>query len=58
MHKNVSLQPLPYSVLRTSLKEDLRIVLNSSQYSRIGNMDKADILLDLENGGEYNPNFD
>ena len=40
---------------RYNLKQALRQVLNSSEYNLLSNYCKAEVLLDLENGGEYNP---
>ena len=40
---------------RNDLKKALRQVLDSSEYNLLSNYCKADVLLDLENGGEYNP---
>ncbi|QBE67666.1 hypothetical protein SynWH8101_0051 [Synechococcus sp. WH 8101] len=40
---------------RNALKKALRQVLNSPEHERLSNYCKADILLDLENNGEYNP---
>ena len=37
------------------LRKALRQVLNSPEYEGLSNCCKADILLDLENNGEYNP---
>lgn len=40
---------------RNYLKKALRQVLNSSEYNLLSNYCKAEVLLDLENGGEYDP---
>ena len=40
---------------RNDLKRALRQVLNSSEYNLLSNYCKAEILLDLENEGEYDP---
>ena len=40
---------------RNDLKKALRKVLNYPEYNVLSNYCKAEILLDLENGGEYNP---
>ena len=40
---------------RNDLKKALRQVLNSSEYNLLSNYSKAEVLLDLENGGEYDP---
>ena len=37
------------------LRKALRQVLNSPEHEGLTNCCKADILLDLENNGEYNP---
>ena len=37
------------------LENVLRIVLDSPRFNALSNSDKADILLTLENDGEYNP---
>lgn len=38
-----------------NLRKALRQVLNASEYNLLSNYCKAEILLELENGGEYNP---
>ena len=38
-----------------NLRKALRQVLNASKYNLLSNYCKAEILLELENGGEYNP---
>ena len=40
---------------RNDLRQELRKVLNSPQHKGLSNYCKAEILLDLENDGEYNP---
>ena len=40
---------------RNDLKKALRQVLDSSEYKLLSNYCKAEILLDLENDGEYDP---
>ena len=40
---------------RNDLKKALRQVLNSPEHEGLSNYCKAEILLDLENNGEYNP---
>jgi hypothetical protein len=40
---------------RNDLEQALREVLNSPQHEGLSNYCKAEILLDLENDGEYNP---
>ena len=40
---------------RTVLEFELRKVLNSPKYNELSNCCKAEILLDLENNGEYDP---
>jgi hypothetical protein len=42
-------------VAMNDLRQALRRVLNSPEYEGLSNYCKAEILLDLENGGEYNP---
>ena len=37
------------------LRQALRRVLNSPQHEGLSNYCKAEILLDLENGGEFDP---
>ena len=38
---------------RNALRKALRQVLNSPKYEALSNYCKAEILLELENGGEY-----
>ena len=40
---------------REDLANPLRQVLNSPEYNLLCNTSKAEVLLDLENGGEYDP---
>ena len=40
---------------RINLEDALREVLNSPEYSGLSNESKSDVLLGLENEGEYNP---
>lgn len=49
----VKLQSRDYAL--NALRKALRQVLNSPEYEGLSNDCKAEILLNLENGGEYNP---
>ena len=40
---------------RNELETALRQVLDSSEYNLLSNYCKAEVLLDLENDGEYDP---
>lgn len=44
-----------HQTIRTELEFELRQVLNSMKYDELSNCSKAEILLDLENNGEYDP---
>ena len=41
--------------LRQCLENELRKVLDSPSYNLLSNGSKAEVLLNLENGGEYDP---
>ena len=45
---------LRYDALN-DLTQALRKVLNSPEFQELSNYTKSEILLDLENGGEYDP---
>ena len=44
-----------YLTARIELEKALRKVLNAVEHERLSNYDKAEILLNLENNGEYDP---
>ena len=44
-----------YYSARQCLENELRKVLDSPNYNFLSNESKAEVLLDLENGGEYDP---
>ena len=46
---------VPLHVMEECLRDELRNILNHPSYSRLSNGVKAGILLELENGGEYDP---
>lgn len=47
-----------YFACRYQLITQLVEVLNDPKFSELSNVDKADILLTLENEGEYDPNLE
>lgn len=48
-------ESMRYQNAWNDLKNALRKVLNSPEYIGLSNISKAEILLELENDGEYNP---
>ena len=51
----IRLQNQRHQIAVNELEIELRSILNAPRYNLLDNEDKAMLLLELENGGEYDP---